>query len=547
LVSSEADRSFAISPDGTQLVYRSGSEGALMVRSIDRSDARPLTGVTGARHPFFSPDGQWVGFFVGISNTELKKISITGGPAVTLCRARGGARGATWGADNTIVFSTSPGQLLRVPANGGQPTVVSTPDAARGENGHVYPSFLPDGKSVLFAITTVGNPVDNGQIAVLNLETGRREILLNGGSQPEYVSSGHLVYGNGGSLRAVPFDLNSQKIEGNPVVVADRVATFSGTGAVEYSLSASGTLVYLEGGVVGSNRTLVWVDRQGREEPVGAPSRMYTYARLSPDGRRAALDVRDREGDIWIWDFARKTLTQLTVSPALDTMPVWTPDGQRIIFRSDRSEMPGLYWQRADRTGRPERLTGAPATATAWSISSDSSRVIVTHSGRLGILRLDTKSADAGIGQSDMELLGAASFSVGPRAAVSPDGRWVAIEADGQIYVRPFPNVDDASWQITNDGGTRPVWSRRGDELFNLDEDGTLVATPIQASPRFQAGTPAKLFQGHYVARGSGHSYDVSPDGRFLMIKDTAVGQLATHLSVVLNWVDELKRLAPAK
>ncbi len=542
-----SDRTFVISPDGTRLVYRSGSDGALMVRAIDRLDAVRLGTITGARHPFFSPDGQWVGFFEGVSTTELKKISINGGPAIPVCRARGGARGATWGVDDTIVFSTSAGHLLRVPASGGQPTVLSTPDTAHGERGHIYPSFLPGGRSVLFTVTSVGNPLEDGQIAALDLKTGRRENLLSGGSQPEYIETGHLVYGSGGALRAVRFDASSLKVSGDPVLVADRVATLATTGAVEYSVSASGTLVYLAGGVMGANRVLVWVDRQGREEPIGAPPRMYAYSRLSPDASRAALDIRDREEDIWIWDFARKTLTQLTADPALDTMPVWTPDGARVIFRSARSNTPGLFWQRADRTGQAERLTGSPTNANAWSISPDGTRLIVTESGRLGILRIDGALGNGGTGSRPVDALSVTPLLVGPRAALSPDGRWVAVEVEDQIYVRPFPNLDDGSWQITTNGGTRPVWSRRGDELFHLDASGTMMATPIQTAPRFQPGQSTKLFQSRYVTGGSGFSYDVSPDGRFLMIKDAAVEEVATYPIVVLNWMDELRRLVPTK
>jgi len=290
---SEADRDFVISRDGTRLVYVSGNDGKLMVRAIDRLDAVRLGNVTGARSPFLSPDGQWVGFFVGVSSTELKKISMTGGPAISLCRGPGGARGAAWGQDDTIVFSTQAGKLLRVRASGGEPTVLSTPDSARGETGHIFPSFLPGGQTVLFTVTNVGDPLDNGQIVALDLKTGRRKVLLSGGSQPEYVETGYLVYGVTGALRAVRFNPATLDVMGDPVLVVDHVTTIATTGAGEFSLSASGALVYLPGGVIGTARSLVWVDRDGREEPVGAPPRMYSYSRISPDGSRVALELRD--------------------------------------------------------------------------------------------------------------------------------------------------------------------------------------------------------------------------------------------------------------
>ena len=279
---SAADRDFVISRDGTRIVYVSGRDGALMVRAIDRLDAVRLGNITGARHPFVSPDGQWVGFFVGVSSTELKKVSITGGPAISLCSVPGGARGATWGTDDAIIFATSPGRLLRVPASGGEPTVLNTPDTDRGETGHIYPSLLPGGQAVLMTVTTTGNPLDNGQIVALDFKTGQRKTLLNGGSQPEYVETGHLVYGAAGALRAVRFDASTLEVTGEPLTISNNVTTIASSGAVGYSLSRSGALVYRPGGVIGAARSLVWVDRQGREEPIDAPPRMYTVLTLVP-------------------------------------------------------------------------------------------------------------------------------------------------------------------------------------------------------------------------------------------------------------------------
>lgn len=549
---SQADRDFVISRDGTRLVYVSG-DGALMVRAIDRLDAVRLGNITGARHPFLSPDGQWVGFFEGVSETELKKVSITGGPAISLCRAPGGGRGAAWGADDTIVFATTAGRLLTVAASGGEPRVISTPDTARGETGHTYPSLLPGGQTVLVTVTSAGNSLDNAQIAALDVKTGRRQILINGGSQAQYVETGHLVYGTGGALRAVRFNAATLEVMGDPVTVADRVTTIASTGAVEYSLSESGALVYLAGGVVGASRSLVWVDREGREQRVNAPPRMYVYTDLSPDGSRVALDVRDQDQDIWIWDFARQTLTRLTADPAFDMFPVWTGDGRRVVFTSRRSGRPGsLFWQPADGTGNREPLA-SPSTGqpTALSMFPDDARLLVWEGGHLGVLRVGRAAPIAGAAPREVEPLAGTPFEVGPRASLSPDGRWLAYESIGpepQIHVRPFPNVDDGSWPISADGGTRPRWGSRGNELFYLDGTGAMVAVPVQTSPRFSAGLPQKLFSGPYVALGSGQSYDVAPDGqRFLMIKDASADQVSTNLTVVWNWVNELRRLLPTE
>jgi hypothetical protein len=296
---SGSDRDFVLSRDGTRLVYVSGSSHALMVRAIERSDAVRLGDITGARHPFLSPDGRWVGFFVGVSGTELKKVAMTGGAATLLCRAPGGARGASWGEDDTIIFSTSAGRLLRVSASGGEPNVLTTPDPARGETGHVFPSLLPGSRAVLFTVTGAGESIDNAQIAVLDLKSGQRKNLVRGGNQAAYLETGHVVYAVAGALRAIRFDAARLEVSGEPITVVDHVTTLM-TGAAEFSVASSGALVYVAGGPVGVARSLAWVDRQGHEDLLPAPPRAYSYPRISPDGTRVALDIRDQNNDIWI-------------------------------------------------------------------------------------------------------------------------------------------------------------------------------------------------------------------------------------------------------
>jgi len=545
---SEADRDFAISRDGNRLVYVSGSDSELILRAIDRNDAVRIGNVTGARSPFLSPDGQWVGFFVGVSNTELKKISITGGPAISLARVPGGARGATWGQDDTIVFSTSQGRLLRVQASGGEPAVLSTPDSALGETGHIFPSFLPSGQTIVFAVIHRGDPVENTQIVALDLKTGRRKLLLSGGSQPEYVEPGYLVYVAGGSILAARFNAASLDVIGEPVSVVDHVTTNATTGSAEFSLSASGTLVYLPGGVLGTARSLVWVDRQGREETIGVPPRMYTYSRISPDGHRAAVELRDQEQDIWIWDFGRQTLTRLTTDAGQDMFPVWTNDGQRIIFTSGPPPQ-NLFWQPADGTRKAQPLTKVQAQTAAMSMLPDGTRLVVRNGGRLGMIRIDSSAPTADGPSAQIEALAGTPLEA-VRASLSPDGRWLAYDSGGesaQVYVRPFPNIDGGSWQISPDGGTQPIWSPRGDELFYRDPKQAMVAVPVRASPTFRAERPKTLFSGRYLAAGSGWNYDVAPDGRFLMIKDVEADRASTNLAVVLNWTEELKRLVPLR
>jgi hypothetical protein len=375
-----ADRDIAISPDGTKIVYRSsaGGQTQLVVRSIDQLDARILSGIDQARTPFISPESHWLGFFTTVSG-ELRKVPLDGGPPITLCRIDGAPRGASWGSDNNIVFATSDPStgLLSVPPGGGEPKVLTKPDHAKGETDHLYPFVLPGARAVLFTVARAGRTAENGQVAVLDLKTGQWRTLIDGGSQAEYVDPGYIVYAAAGTLRAVRFDPSRLEVLSDPVPVVERVMT---TVQGEFALSRTGSLVYVPGNVgAGPPRSLVWINRQGKEEPVDAPPRVYTVARISPDGTRVALEIRDQEYNIWIWDLARRTLTRLTDGHSLDMSPVWTPDSARIIFRSAPDGIGNLYWRAANNTGAVERLTMSLNIQVPTSISPDRTRLVFTE------------------------------------------------------------------------------------------------------------------------------------------------------------------------
>jgi hypothetical protein len=265
-------------------------------------------------NPFVSPDGEWVGYEVG--STSLRKVSIAGGPPITISMTGGQLRGAAWLSDDTIVFATNDQAtgLRRVSAGGGAVTELTKPDRERGEGDHVWPEALPGGRAVLFTVTALSGGLDAAQIEVLDLVSGQRKILVRGGSDGRYVPSGHIVFAAGATLRAVAFDGDTLETRGTPVPVLPRLVTKT-TGAGDFAVASDGTLVYSDGpvgGMVGAQRTLVWVDRAGREEPVSAPPRAYVYPRISPEGGRVVLDVRDQERDIWLWDLARNALTRVT-------------------------------------------------------------------------------------------------------------------------------------------------------------------------------------------------------------------------------------------
>jgi serine/threonine-protein kinase len=536
LVLASPDRHVAISRDGRFIVYTAASDGPmqLMVRPIDRLDAVALAGTSGARWPFLSPDGREVAFFM---QGELRKVSTTGGPITTICRTDGAPRGGSWGADGSIVFATDQGTLMRVGEGGGDPAPLTAPEKTdrpgNSRSGrYLFPSHLPGERAVLFTVFE-----DGPQIAVFDERSSRTTTLIRGGSQAQYVESGHLVYAAAGTLRAVRFDPETLTVLSDPVPVLDQLRS-AGTGAADYAVSASGTLVYVAGDA-GVERTLVWVNREGVETPVGAPMRQYAAARISPDETRLALTISDQEQDIWIWSFPRGTLDRLTTHSGPDTAPVWTPDSLRIIYSSARAGTPNLFWQRADGTGSVERLTTSPLQQLAQSMR-DPDRLVLMQAASPGfdlhVLTLD------GQGKTQPLLTGPQTEA---SADLSPDGRYLAYQSTesgrNQIYVRPFPDVDKGREQISIGGGTRPVWSRDGRELFYVDERNFLAAVPVRTAPTFAAGKPARVFERRYFMGPAPRTFDVSKDGRFLMIRNEEDTGAAPTMEVVINWFEELK------
>ena len=339
-------RDLAISPDGTQVVYvgPSARGAGLILRPIDQLVGTPLRGGEGGRGPFFSPDGDAVGFISAGRNTSLQRVSIFGGPPVTLTESPNPIIGASWGLDGMIIFGTSGAGLFRVPGGGGQPEALTTLDPERGESGHTFPFNIPGREAVVF-VTSTGQVLTTGQLAVLDLDTGDVTRLGLAGVSPHYVSTGHLVYAvQDGSVRAVPFDVTSLEITGNPVPLVEGVMVKVNGGA-DFSISDDGRLVYAVGtGGGDAQNTLVWVDREGREEPIAAPLRAYSYPRISPDGTRVAIDIRDEENDIWVWNLPDGPLVRLTFDARDDEYGHWTPDGQRVVFSSSREGPENIYW-----------------------------------------------------------------------------------------------------------------------------------------------------------------------------------------------------------
>ena len=546
-----ADRTIAVSPDGKYIAYATGVPGQtqLVVRPIGQLEGIPLAGTDGVRQPFFSPDSQWIGFFSG---SELKKIAVTGGPPVTLCRIGDAPpRGGTWSEDDTILFATasSADGLMRVAAAGGEPRSVSKPEPGRGERDHILPSVLPGGRAALF--TVVADTANTSKIAAIDLATGAVTPLVAAGSHAEFMAPGFLVFAAAGSLRAVRFDAERLQVLTDAVPVLEGVMT-APSGAAYFAVSKSGSLLFVPGSFTQMANRFVWMNRRGQEDPVAAPPRAYSNPRLSPDDTRLALDVRDQSQDIWIWHFARQTLERLTSDPAIDQNPVWTKDGRRIVFTSARAgpSNPNLYAQAADGTGQAERWTTSANVQVPFWISGDGlSLLFMEFSGStrpdLMLLHREAKPRTEPLIQTRF-----AESS----ADVSPDGRWIVYQSDEsgppEIYVRPFPKVDEGRWQISTAGGTRPVWGRDGKELFFLDLSRGMISVPVRTAPTFTSGQPTKLFDSGAFFGLPGRSYDVSLDSqRFLVVKEANQPGRDTSppsMVMVLNWIEELKARVPS-
>jgi serine/threonine-protein kinase len=539
-------RDVALTPDGSRLVYVGANATTLFVRPLDQLEPTPLARGTALRDPFVSPNSEWVGFFEGPA--ILKKVAITGGPTIQVARFDGAERGATWTSDGMIIFATSTGGLQRVSADGGTPAVLTRLDRARGETAHLWPEPLPGGRAVLY---TVGAET-GASIALLDLRSGGTTILFRGGSHAQYIPSGHLVYATAGTLRAVGFNLNRMITVGPSTLVVPQVVT-SSSGAEEAALAPDGTLVYVAGVGSGLGRTLIWVDRQGRETAIGAPPRGYLNPRLSPDGTRIAVALSD---GLWVWDLSRTTLTRLTEVVRPES-PQWISNS-RLAFIGRVGGQRGLFSQAADGTGSIEPLLESPTPPVATGVSSDGLVLVLTG----------PKTAPDAMTVTNFDVLAMrldGSRQVRPlvdtpsnegNGMISPDGRWLTYQADDsgtfEVYVRPYPAVNSGRWEVSTNGGTQPLWARNGHELFYVAQDGFLMRVSVGKGLTWAPSAPTKVFERRVGSGGVNpfRDYDIAADGqRFLMIKEGRgdATDAPPQIVVVQHFDEELKRLVPVK
>jgi serine/threonine protein kinase/Tol biopolymer transport system component len=550
----------ALSPDGQQIVYSSGTPGSnqLYRRFLNRLEVEPIPGTEGAATPFFSFDGQWLAFHVG---RTLKKIGANGGLPTTIAEVPfAPSRGATWTRDNVIFYGILGGDLWRVPATGGAASMLTGPDALQREKEITrrFPYAVPNGKTLLYVtLPTSGTSFASGtdfsaaQIVGLDVRTGERKVLLTGGFFPQYAPGGHLVFARDDGLYAVPFDPESLRMRGEAVKVIDGLASFSGNGYANFAVSATGTLVY----VPGEDRkdyqrgtTLVWVDRQGRERPLAHWMNTFNQQRLSPDGARLLVHGSNPVSDIGVHDIARGILTRLTLNSAGGTAPIWSPDGTQVTYsKPDPAFTAGPYTlvsRSADGSGTEQALLEQPSPINAESWSPDGKWLAfteVTPATGSDIWVLSVQSHGT-------PLAFATSAAAEQHPRFSPDGRWIAYQSNesgrDEVFVRPFPDSSGGKYQVSNSGGVNPEWASGGREL--IYQSGTAVMrVTVMAGPTFAAGTPSKLFERPI----GGVLLGVSPSSdEFVMsgLNAQATRPAGSTLVVIQNWAEELKRLVPA-
>ncbi len=520
----------AFSPDGSRIIYVSSAStgNQLFSRRLDQLEPVPLAGTQNARNPFFSPDGRWVAYFSG---SKLYKLPLGGGPAAVVADVPGVAFGATWGTTDTIVFRLERA-LMKVAAAGGEPQLLLQSDTSRGES-YMFPHYLPDAKALLLQIRTKG--VD--RLGVLTLATGKLTRFDQPGSNPRYVSSGHVVVATrSGTLLAVPFDPSRLEITGSAVPVADGLVVGPGGGA-RMGMSRDGAFAYVSGPV--ALRELVMVDRAGRARVLPAGPQAYIAPRVSPDGRQIAVEVDELDlvnSDVWVYDMAQHTRTRLTFDQSAHR-PIWTPDGRRIVYSRGQFGQGDLSWIPADGSGPAELLLVAPEDQWAGDVTPDG-RTLLFRSGGGGPVRsIHTLSLQ---GPRTAQPFLANQFD-NHSPSLSPDGHWVASVSNEsgrlEVYVRPFPG-SGGRWQVSLDGGSEPVWAANGHELFYRNGTKMMVAA-IALHPTFTVGARRELFEGNYVNDPVYRSYDVTRDGQaFVMVRSP---KPSADFIVVLNWFDQLR------
>jgi serine/threonine-protein kinase len=525
---------FAVAPDGSSIAASldNGDGRQLFFHSLDQSAFVPLVGTRNATFVFYSPDGKWIGF---TADGKLKKMKLSGGSPVTICDAPR-PRGATWGADDTIVFApvSTGGGLSRVAASGGEVTSVTSVDLAHGERSHRWPHFLPDGKHVIFSIDDWGADYARKRVAIVDLNTRKRTTILQGATDGRYLAGNILLYGRARTLFAVKFDAATLKVSGLPVPVLEQVVTHIGIGRVYADIANDGTLVYAPYDPTFDARELMSVDRTGKATALWAEWHPYLDVRVSPDGEQLLVGAGEfRATDLWLFNPRQESWSR--IAPEGKNMAaIWSPSGDRIFFSSNRFGMYNVFVMPSDGGGPARQITNREYWPFVRSVSPDGRTAIIEV--QHPVTSNDLWTLDVATGRELPLLVGPGNQTYGQ---FSSDGQWVAYGSDDygrdEVYVQHFP-ATGRKWSVSRDGGTRPRWSRDGKELF-FRSGGKVMVADVSTKPAPVIGTPKELFEGDYA-----QEYDVSSDGKqFIMLKqDHSPRQKQFH--VILGGAAEIGR-----
>ncbi len=557
----QASGSVVLSPDGTRMAFvgttGAGNNPLLYVRRLDQLQATPLAGTDGGFSPFFSPDGEWIGYF---GQGKLNKVAVTGSAPAILCDAPSG-RGASWSEDGWIYFTpdSSPNQgIKRVRAEGGTPEDVVKAEAA--ETSLRWVQVLPGAKALLFTEPAPTGSYDTAKIVAFSLTDRTRKVVVQGGYQARYVSSGHIVYFKEGTLFAAPFDLDALEVRGSAVPAIQGVATNTTFGGAQLSVSQNGSVVYVTGETTADKAPIRWIDRTGKTEMLRSTAADWTNPSFSPDGRRLAMDIQDgSQTDIWVYEWARDTLSRLTFDRANDMRPVWSPSGRYIAYSSQRSGTLNLYMQRADGTGETLRLTEGknPQWPSSWHPGGKYLAYFEAVPGKaidLMVLPLEGDEI-SGWKPGKPQTFLTTSFNESS-AMFSPDGKWVAYlsneSGSSDVFVRPFPGPG-GKWQVSTSAGDDPTWSRVSNELFFLStSDLRLMSVAHRVDgDSFQADKPQVWLDARLGGRPRPPSRDLDlhPDGKRFAIGsgEEESPEVRNRVVLILNFFDELKRIAPSQ
>ena len=522
-----------VSTDGRYLAYTAQIVNGTQIylHRMDQLGSQVIAGTENATEPVFSPDGEWIAYASG--DQKLIKVPTLGGAPEILCQLPTLTRGLYWTADNRILYGLVSYGIYGIPSAGGTPAPVTVLDSAAGEISHRFPQMLPDGKTLIFTVKQNNiTTFDDALIVAERLDTKERKILVRGGTFGRYISNGHLIYVRGNTIFAVPFDAERLEVKGTPVSVEEGGWMFPGSGQAYIDFFSDGTSVFAPSGYrLGSSFTLDWMDRAGKLSPLLDTLRPYQVQHLSPDGQKIATAINAANNDIWIYHIPRGTLSRLTFGGGNNDAPVWSPDGKYVYYMAEKGKAPNIFRKPWDGGGAEERLTTNTRSQRPIAFSPDGKILSFNQDGDIWVLPTEGERKPEPFIQTPANEFG---------GNFSPDGRWMVYRSDengkNEIYVTAFPK-HEGKWQISNGGGTTPIWSPDGKQLFYVNGTALMVVN-VLASATFDFSVPRKLCE----IPASVALQDISSDGKQFLVNVAQTTRMTLpRLEVVTGWFDLVK------